>query len=109
VNGPLILVTGNAPSGTSPSVSTLNVNGALANFGGTGGNTIVVNNTITPNAALAGGIPVAGNNISITNPIKNAGLGSILVNGVAVGSPSPTFTGSLIQTQSGGRVTISGH
>jgi YVTN family beta-propeller protein len=109
VNGPLILVTGNAPSGTSPSVSTLNVNGALANFGSTGGNTIVVNNTITPNAALAGGIPVAGSNISITNPIKNTGLGSILVNGVAVGSPSPTFTGSLIQTQSGGRVTISGH
>jgi hypothetical protein len=109
VNGPLILVTGTAPSGTSPSVSTLNVNGALANFGGTGGNTIVVNNAITPNAALAGGIPVAGSNISITNPIKNAGLGSILVNGVAVGSPSPTFTGSVIQTQSGGRVTILGH
>jgi hypothetical protein len=111
VNGPLILVTGNSGGGTSPSLSTLNVGGGLVNFGGSGGNTIVVNNSILPNQAnptATAGIPVSGANISITNPIKNSGLGSITINGVAVGSGG-TFTGSLIQTQNGGRVTISGH
>jgi hypothetical protein len=105
VNGPLIRVTGNSGNGSSPSVSTLNVSGALVNFGGTGGNTIVVNNDIAPNGTVSG-IPVSGNNFSIgPNPIKNSGLGSIIVNGATVGSAS-SFTGSLIQTQNGGRVNI---
>ena len=105
VNGPLILVTGSAPTGTTPSVSTLNVSGALANFGGTGGNQIIVNNNIAPTITLSG-IPVSnaggGGTISITNPIKNPGLGSILVN------PGSGLPGSVIQTTNGGRVTISG-
>jgi hypothetical protein len=78
-------------------VSTLSVTGSLVNFGGSGGNQIIVNNGIAPTATLSG-IPVSGTNISITNPIKNPGLGSITVNG----------GGSLIQTTNGGRVTIQG-
>lgn len=99
VNGPLILVTGSASSGTNPSVSALTVSGALVNFGGTGGNMIIVNNNITPTATLSGiAVSTAGGGgaISITNPIVNPGLGSIVA------------TGSVIQTTNGGTVTISG-
>lgn len=101
-NGPLISVGGSA--------SLLDVGGALVNFGGSGGNQIVVNNNIAPNQinpTATAGIPVSGTNISVTNPIKNPALGSILINGAAVGA-SANFTGSLIQTQNGGRVTVSG-
>ena len=90
VNGPLISVAGAG--------SLLDVSGALVNFGGTGGNKIIVNNSITPTATLSG-LPVSatyGGSISIANPIKNPSLGSISVNG------------SLISATNGGKVTIQG-
>jgi hypothetical protein len=99
VNGPLIKVSGVAPTGTSPAVSTLNVSGALVNFGGTGGNQIIVNNAIAPTATVSG-LPVntaTGGTIAIgPNPVKNPGLGSITVNG----------GGSLIQATNNGAVNI---
>jgi hypothetical protein len=109
VNGPLIRVTGNSGGGTNPAVSTLNVSGALVNFGGSGGNTIVVNNGI-PITATRGGpannqFPVnlgGGASIAIgANPIRNPALGSITVNGTGGAG-----TGVLIQATGGGRVNI---
>jgi len=101
VNGPLILVTGSTPTGTNADrTSFLNVTGSLVNFGGSGGNQIIVNNNIAPTATLSGiAVSTAGGGgaISITNPIRNPALGGISV------------TGSLIQTTNGGRVTISGN
>jgi hypothetical protein len=89
VNGPLIAVSGNG--------SLLGVSGALVNFGGTGGNQIVVNNTITPTATLSG-LPVStanGGAVAIgSNPVKNPSLGTISV------------TGSLIQATNNGTVNI---
>jgi len=89
VNGPLIAVSGNG--------SLLDVSGALANFGGTGGNQIMVNNTITPTATLSG-LPVSTANDGTVaigpNPVKNPGLGTISV------------TGSLIQATNNGTVNI---
>ena len=90
VNGPLISVAGAG--------SLLDVSGALVNFGGTGGNKIIVNNSITPTATLSG-LPVSatyGGSISIANPIKNPSLGSISVNG------------SLISATNGGKVNVQG-
>ena len=88
-NGPLINVAGAG--------SVLDVSGALVNFGGTGGNHIIVNNRIAPTATQSG-LPVSatgGGSISIgPNPIKNPSLGSISV------------TGSLIQATNNGRVSI---
>jgi hypothetical protein len=49
VNGPLISVSGAG--------STLNVGGALVQFGGTGGNRIVVNNNINRTATIRLSIP----------------------------------------------------
>ncbi len=67
------------------------------NFGGTGGNQIVVNNTITPTATL-NGLPVStanGGTVAIgSNPVKNPSLGTIPV------------TGSLIQATNNGTVNI---
>lgn len=99
VNGPLILVTGFAPTGSAPSASTLNVSGALVNFGPLGGNQIIVNNSICGGAcAVTSGIQVSGSNIAIgPNPIKNPGLGSLSVSGTNT---------AVIQTTNGGRVTI---
>jgi hypothetical protein len=88
VNGPLISVSGTG--------SLLNA-GALVSFGGTGGNKIVVNNSIAPTATLSG-LPVSatsGASIAIgPNAVKNPSLGSISVNG------------SLIQATNGGKVSI---
>jgi hypothetical protein len=90
-NGPLVRVTGTG--------SRLNVGGALVFFGGTGGNQIVVNNSIPPTAA-PGGIPVsatAGGSIAIgPNPVTNPELGNIAV------SPG----GSVMQAANGGTVTV---
>ena len=93
-NGPLISVAGAG--------SLLSVSGGLVNFGGTGGNQIIVNNTISPTATLtqAG---VAGIGISAT------GGGSITVGPNAVKNPSLgtiSVTGSLIQATNGGKVSI---
>ena len=88
-NGPLISVSGAG--------STLDVGGALVNFGGTGGNKIIVNNSITPTATLSGLAVSAtsGANIAIgPNPVINPGLGTIAV------------TGSLIQATNNGQVSI---
>ncbi len=90
VNGPLISVAGAG--------SLLDVSGALVNFGGTGGNKIVVNNSIAPTATLSG-LPVSatyGGSVNISNSIKNPSLGSISVNG------------SLISATNGGKVDIKG-
>lgn len=94
LNGTLVSVDGTG--------SSLSVSQALVNFGGTGGNTIVVNNTISPNVTLTqtglSGVGVfqgAGSSISIgPNPVKNPTLGSISV------------TGSLISATNGGAVNI---
>ncbi|MBI4528895.1 MAG: FecR domain-containing protein [Deltaproteobacteria bacterium] len=108
VNGPLIRVTGTSGAGSNPAASTLNVTGALVNFGGSGGNQIIVNNAIAPTANLSG-LPVntaTGGSISIgPNPVKNSGLGSITINGTPMGAGP--FTGSLIQATNNGTVNIS--
>jgi hypothetical protein len=94
VNGPLVAVSGAG--------SLLNVTGSLVNFGGSGGNQIVVNNNITPTAVLTqagvNGIGISatgGGSISVgPNLVKNPTLGTISV------------TGSLIQATNGGTVNI---
>lgn len=71
----------------------------MRNFGGTGGNKIIVNNSITPTATLSG-LPVSATHGGTTNigpnPVKNASLGNISV------------TGSLISATNGGTVNIQG-
>jgi FecR protein len=90
-NGPLVQVTGAG--------SLLNVGGALVFFGGSGGNQIIVNNSIPP-TALPGGMPVSattGGSITIgPNPVTNPGLGSFAV------SPG----GSVLQATNGGTVNV---
>jgi hypothetical protein len=89
VNGPLISVSGAG--------SALNVGGALAQFGGTGGNQIVVNNNIKPTATMSGlGVSAThGGSVTIgPHPVVNPNLGKISVKG------------SLIQANNGGTVTI---
>jgi len=104
-NGPAIKVDG---AGTS-----LTVNGALAVFGGSGDNTIIIKNDIIPNASRGGPadnqFPVritgvgAGSSIFIgPNPIINTGLGSITVTEKTAGSDG----GVLIQASNGGTVNI---
>jgi hypothetical protein len=71
--------------------------GALVHFGGSGGNKIVVNNSIAPTATLSGLAVSAtsGGKIAIgPNPVINPSLGNISV------------TGSLIQATNGGKVSI---
>jgi hypothetical protein len=82
-NGFLINASGN---------SVLNVSGALVNFGGTGGNSIVVKNNVAPTTTLSVGgfsFPVNVTNGATVNisgtPIKGAALGAIsLPNGGSV-------------------------
>jgi hypothetical protein len=73
LNGPLITVAG---SGFTT------IAGGLLNFGGTGGNTVNVTNSLCP-CSLFGGVPVAlqngalATNVQISNPIKNPALGTL--------------------------------
>ncbi len=107
INGPLIFVSGTSSSGSSPPQSLLDVSGALVNFGGTGSNKIIVNNSLCSGACVTKGGSGAqaiqvkeGSTGSITigsNPIKNTSLGSIQYQG------SNT---ALIQTGSTGKVNI---
>jgi hypothetical protein len=107
LKGPLISVDGVNSRGTP---STLTVSGALVNFGGTGGNQVIINNNISPTATLSG-IPVntastaPGNpvgSISIgPNPIKNPSLGTIISINPLTGLPA-----SVIRATNGGTVTI---
>jgi hypothetical protein len=109
-NGPLIYVDGINAKGTA---STLNVTGALVNFGGTGGNQVIVKNDI-PITGFSGGpsnnlVPInqdAPGRINIgLNPVKGDPGGG--VNVLSVTSKSGiTGTGVLIQATNGGRVTI---
>lgn len=101
LNGPLISVDGVNAKGTA---SNLHITGGLINFGGTGGNQVIINNTVTPTATLSG-IPVsqtgAGSSVNIgPNPIKNPGLGTLNV------TCPGDCSGSVIRATNGGRVTI---
>ena len=101
-NGPLISV---------DNYATLTVTGALVNFGGTGGNQLIINNSISPNYIL-NGVPVSKDayNISISgSPIKNPSLGTATVNGVSLIPPVGPYTGSVIKATNGGTVTIYGY
>ncbi len=102
--GPLILVTGTSGGGSSPASSTLNVSGALFDFGNTSGNNIIVNNPQAGNASRGGPannqfsvyISGVGSAVTIgTNPVKND-----------PGGNSISITGALIEARNGGKVTI---
>ena len=75
LNGPLVSL---------GSGSVLNINGALLAFGGTGGNTVSIANSLCPCTTI-GGLPVSltggalASNVSITNAVRNANLGSVNV------------------------------
>jgi hypothetical protein len=75
VKGPLLSVSGN---------SVVNISGALVNFGGLAGNLVSVTNTLcTASCTSIGGLNVnliegaSAANVSIANPIKNGGLGTL--------------------------------
>jgi hypothetical protein len=95
-NGALLNVSGN---------SVVNVSGALINFGGTGGNTVSVTNSLcSTSCATVGGIPVLATNdasILITNPIKNSSLGTL--------SLSSSQAAAIVADGAGTKVTISGN
>ncbi len=98
VNGPLIKVDGSG--------SALDVTGALVNFGGTGGNTIIVKNGLCGgmcDQSSIGSINIleqTSGTISISGiPVKNSNLGSF-----DVGS-----TDAVIQVRNSGTVTIQGN
>jgi FecR-like protein len=73
MRGPLVSLSGG---------SILSVNGALIGFGGVGGNTVSVANSLCPCSTI-GGIPVSltggavAANVSITGAIKNGNLGAL--------------------------------
>jgi hypothetical protein len=73
LRGPLVSLSGG---------SILSVNGALIGFGGVGGNTVSVANSLCPCTSI-GGIPVSltggavAANVSITGAIKNGNLGAL--------------------------------
>ncbi len=98
VNGPLIKVDGSG--------SALDVTGALVNFGGTGGNTIIVRNGLcsgtcaTKGASSINVLEQTSGTITISGTdIKNLSFGSI-----DVGS-----TDAVIQVRNSGTVTIQGN
>ena len=104
INGPLIFV---------DAKSNLTVTGGLVNFGGTGGNQILVKNDI-PITGNAGGVsnklfPInVGGSSSITigpNPVKGdpGGVGNVVSAVSKSGAPN---TGVLIQAIGGSNVTI---
>ena len=108
INGPLILVEGTSPTSgaTSPAVSELKVSGALVNFGGTGNNRIIVNNSITSTSTISGVKVAEGSTGSITlgaNLIKENGVSKPL-SSATLGTITQDKV--LIQTGTQGKVTI---
>jgi hypothetical protein len=73
LNGPLI---------TLNAGGFVKISGGLINFGGTGGNTVNITNSLCP-CSLIGGVPVAlqngalATNVQISSPIKNSALGTV--------------------------------
>ncbi|MBI3826908.1 MAG: beta-propeller fold lactonase family protein [Candidatus Rokubacteria bacterium] len=82
ITGPLLAITGN---------SVVSIGGALIAFGGSAGNVVNVTNSLCASFACGtvSGIKIAfvagasATQVSITNPIKNAGLGTINMGGNA--------------------------
>jgi len=101
-NGPLIAVDGAA--------SKLTVNGALANFVGTGNQVIITNALIPDNMYATIPVQTGGGGTVTLGPgstfIKGAG-GTMTVNGMTVGSGGP-YNGSVIKSTNGGTVVIKG-
>jgi len=97
VNGPLIRVEG---SGTA-----LNVTGGLVNFGGTGGNTIIVRNGLCSGSCFTKGSPAIN--------ILEQTSGTITISGTSIrnsslGSIDAGSTDAVIEAINSGKVTIQG-
>ncbi len=103
VNGPLIRVDGTSAKGAA---SQLSISGALVNFGGTGGNTIIVRNGLCSGSCATKGA-------SSFNVLEQCG-GTITISGTDVKNPSlGSFdvgaTDAVIQVRNSGTVTIQGN
>lgn len=90
-NGPLIYVDG----------SSLTVTGALVNFGGTGGNQLIVNNSFTP-TGTTNGVPFRTEGGGIVNIYTSTPIKNLETKGTV------SFTGSVIRATNYGYVTIGG-
>jgi hypothetical protein len=101
-NGPLIAVDG--------ATSRLTVNGALANFVGTGNQVIITNSLFPDNMYATIPVQTGGGGTVTLGPgstfIKGTG-GTMTVNGVAVGGFGP-HSGSVIKSTNGATVVIKG-
>jgi len=98
VNGPLIKVDGSG--------SALDVTGALVNFGGTGGNTIIVRNGLCSGTCATKG----ASSINILEQTS----GTITISGIDIKNPSfgsidVGSTDAVIQVSNSGTVTIQGN
>ena len=89
--------------------SVINISGALVNFSGTGGNQLNITNTsCVVSCTLIGGVNVllqnsaSSGNVSITNPIKNNGLGSVNLSNAAT-------TAVIVVNGATTKVTVSGN
>ena len=100
LNGAVLNVSGN---------SVVNISGAFVNFGGAGGNAVnVTNNLCAAGCTSIGGLNVnltggaTAGNVSITNAVKNPGLGSINLS-------NPSNTAVISVSGASSKVTISGN
>ena len=109
-NGPMVLVSGESSTGKE---SSLQITGALVNFGA-GNNTVIINNpAVTPND-YPGGIPVFKNGQSSKGVVSNVQVGAtpIVGGGIQVGGTTPppntvhVQSGAAIQATGGGQVKI---
>ena len=97
VNGPLIKVDGSG--------SALDVTGALVNFGGTGGNTIIVRNGLCSGSCVTLGSPA----INVFKPSGTITISGTSIQNSSLGSIDVTSTDAVIQTANGGTVNIQGN